>query len=137
LGCTRCRAKLLKRPYLAKFAFELYIQNVYTILTMRRTKIPISIRIDPEVLEYYQRQQSSGYQTYMHRVLEDYVRDKRQEQLRREGRAQELFRQFYATCFWHYRPDLRITSENISLVIEGLRKYGGRKGMEAVEALCQ
>lgn len=120
-----------------KVAVVLYIHFVYTIFMERSRKIPISIRIDPVVLDYFQKEQVVGYQTYMHRVLEDYVRSKREKQLRNEGRAQELFRQFYASCFWHYDAALEITSENISLVIEGLRKHGGRKGFMAAEDLCQ
>jgi len=104
---------------------------------MKQTKIPISIRIDPKVLSYFQSKQPSGYQTLMHTILENHVQQEREKQLRNEGRAQELFRQYYARCFWHYRRDLQITSKNIFLVIEGLKKYGGREGLKAAEDLCQ
>ncbi len=49
--------------------------------------------------------------------------------------AYRFFREFYASCFWHYRPDLPITDETIPLVIEGLRRHGGKKGLLAAAQL--
>ena len=43
--------------------------------------------------------------------------------------ARRLFREFYSFCFWHCRPDLLITEEKIPLVVEGLRRHGGRRGL--------
>ena len=100
-------------------------------------KVLISIRIAPHILKYFQSKAPSGYQTLMHQVLEQHVQNERDKQMRNEGRAQELFRQFHARCFWHYRADLKINSDNISLVKEGLKKYGGREGFRAAEELCQ
>jgi hypothetical protein len=104
---------------------------------MSQRKVLISIRIAPQVLGYFQSKAPSGYQTLMHQVLEQHVQQERDKQIRNEGRAQELFRQFHARCFWHYRRDLEINSDNMFLVAEGLRKYGGREGLRAAEELCQ
>ena len=49
--------------------------------------------------------------------------------------ANRLFREFYSSCFWHHRPDLLITEENIPLVIQGLRSHGGKKGLLAAAQL--
>jgi hypothetical protein len=49
--------------------------------------------------------------------------------------ANRLFREFYASCFWHYRPDLSITEESVPLVIRGLRRHGGKKGLLAAAQL--
>lgn len=42
--------------------------------------------------------------------------------------ARELFRRFYALCFWHSPPDLEITEDLIPFVIKGLRANGGHWG---------
>jgi hypothetical protein len=49
--------------------------------------------------------------------------------------ANRLFREFYASCFWHHRPDLVITEDLIPLVVQGLRSHGGRKGLLAAARL--
>ncbi len=49
--------------------------------------------------------------------------------------ANRLFREFYSSCFWHHRPDLLITEETIPLVIEGVRRHGGKKGLLAAARL--
>lgn len=49
--------------------------------------------------------------------------------------AQKLYRDYYATCFWHCKPDLAITQDKIPFVIRELRKHGGRQGMLASEQL--
>lgn len=73
----------------------------------------------------------------MHEVLERHVDEQRALANHKAGRAQELFKRYYAQCFWHLDPSLQITPQNISLVIEGLRKYGGRTGFTLAEELCQ
>jgi len=55
----------------------------------------------------------------------------------RTSRAQELFRLYHSQCFWHCSPNLLIDSGNIELVVDGLRKHGGRKGMLLAEELCR
>ena len=49
--------------------------------------------------------------------------------------ASALFREFYASCFWHMKPDLIITEELIPLIIKGLRTHGGRRGLLAAARL--
>ena len=50
--------------------------------------------------------------------------------------AQQLYRQYYARCFWHMKPDLQITESMIYLVVKGLRHNGGREGfLEAARLL--
>ncbi len=41
-------------------------------------------------------------------------------------RAQRLFKQYYAACFWHLKPDLVVTEALIPIIVKGLRKHGGR-----------
>ncbi len=49
--------------------------------------------------------------------------------------AARLYREFYAACFWHMKPDLVVTEAMIPLVVKGLRTYGGRRGMLAAVEL--
>jgi hypothetical protein len=41
--------------------------------------------------------------------------------------ARRLYREGYADCFWHMKPDLEITEETLPMIIQGLRDYGGRR----------
>jgi len=53
--------------------------------------------------------------------------------------AQQLFREYYAQCFWHSPEDLEIDEDQIGFVSRGLRTHGGRSGlMEAtkLQAKC-
>ncbi|HMC66942.1 MAG TPA: hypothetical protein VKI65_18540 [Gemmataceae bacterium] len=49
--------------------------------------------------------------------------------------ANQLFREFYAACFWHMKPDLVITEAMIPIIVKGLRTHGGRTGMSAAAQL--
>lgn len=117
----------------------MYIHNVYTIPMENpgRKKKLVSIRISSDVLNWFKSSAEHGYQTLIHSVLEQYVSDQRLRSERHAGRAQELFRKFHARCFWHMDPNLVITPKNLPIVIEGLRKYGGREGLISAEELCQ
>jgi len=42
--------------------------------------------------------------------------------------ANQLYREFYARCFWHSPRELVITEDLIPFVIKGLRSQGGRQG---------
>jgi hypothetical protein len=53
------------------------------------------------------------------------------EPLNREERlalANRLYREYRTRCFWHCPPDLVITEDLLPLVVNGLRKHGGRRG---------
>jgi len=50
-------------------------------------------------------------------------------------RAQELFKQNYARCFWHLKPDLIVTQDDLPIIIKGLRAHGGRSGFLAAAML--
>lgn len=101
------------------------------------TKTPISLRLEPELLNWYRSQKPKGYQSLIHSVLKRYMQEMLTQKIRAAGRAQEIFHRYYARCFWHYDPKLEITPHNIDLVIEGLKKYGGREGFLLAEELCQ
>jgi hypothetical protein len=51
--------------------------------------------------------------------------------------ARELFKEYYASCFWHMKPDLIVTEAMIPLVIKGLRAHGGRRGFLAAAQLIE
>ena len=99
-------------------------------------KKAISLRVDQEVLRWFRKRRPRGYQTLMNLVLSNYVDEQTRREIRAAGRAQELFRRFHAQCFWHYDPDLEIDPDNLRLVIDGLRKYGGREGFLLADELC-
>ena len=50
--------------------------------------------------------------------------------------AQRLYREYFALCFWHWKPDLRITESMIPSIIDGLKRNGGRKGILAASKLA-
>lgn len=106
-------------------------------MAKRSTTSLISLRVNRSVLEWFRTTQPKGYQTLMNSVLSNYVDKQREMRLRNAGRAQEIFRQHYAQCFWHLDPNLEITPDNLQLVIDGLRKYGGRSGFLLADELCQ
>lgn len=49
--------------------------------------------------------------------------------------ANRLFREYHTRCFWHCPHDLVITEDLISLVVNGLRKHGGRRGFVLADRL--
>lgn len=50
--------------------------------------------------------------------------------------ARRAFRRFRASCFWSYRPDLVIRSEDVPWVAEQLRKHGNREAWQVAARLC-
>ena len=56
---------------------------------------------------------------------------------RRVELAQRAFREFFAQCFWSYRPDAEIGEADIQWVIRELRHYGGARGYQAVAEICR
>ena len=49
--------------------------------------------------------------------------------------ARIIFKEFYACCFWHLKPDLVVSEATMPLIIKGLRAHGGRRGLLAVAQL--
>jgi hypothetical protein len=49
--------------------------------------------------------------------------------------GRRLFREFYAACFWHLKPDLVVTEEVMPILVRGLRTHGGRRGLLAAAQL--
>ncbi len=99
------------------------------------SKTPISIRINSELLDWFKTMAPSGYQKLICTVLEDYKHRKMIEHQKTLGRAQQIYQQFYARCFWHLKKDLEITQDLIPLIQSGLRKFGGIEGMHLASTL--
>ena len=104
-------------------------------MNLFKQKKAISIRISEDVLAWFKDHNHGGYQTAINEVLESYVQTERNRSHRMAGRGQEIFRKYYAQCFWHLKQDLEITPQNIYIVIEGLNKLGGREGMIVAKQL--
>lgn len=51
--------------------------------------------------------------------------------------AKRAYQAFYAQCFWHMRPDLNVTLNDIPEIVRGLRQHGGRQGFILAAKLCQ
>jgi hypothetical protein len=51
--------------------------------------------------------------------------------------ARRAFRRFRASCFWSYRPDLVIRSDDIPWVAEQLMKHGNREAWRVAANLCR
>ena len=49
--------------------------------------------------------------------------------------ARQLFREYYARCFWHLKPDLVVNESTLPIIIKGLCAHGGRSGMLAAARL--
>jgi hypothetical protein len=49
--------------------------------------------------------------------------------------GRRLYREFYAACFWHLKPELVMTEEIIPIILRGLRTHGGRRGFLAAAQL--
>ena len=56
---------------------------------------------------------------------------------RRLELARRAFREFYAQCFWSYRPDAEITEDDIPWVVRELRHNGGHRGYRVVAEICR
>jgi len=57
------------------------------------------------------------------------------QSVQRVQRAQQLFREFYAICFWHWNTNLLVTKDNLPSIIHGLKVHGGKRGLQAAQAL--
>ncbi len=49
--------------------------------------------------------------------------------------AQRFFKEYYASCFWHLRPDLVVTEAMLPIIVKGLRTHGGKRGVHAAAQL--
>ncbi|MBL4635434.1 MAG: hypothetical protein JKY56_16355 [Kofleriaceae bacterium] len=50
--------------------------------------------------------------------------------------ARRAFRSFYASCFWSFDPQYKITIRDLPWVATQLKTYGGRRGWEIGHSLC-
>ena len=51
--------------------------------------------------------------------------------------ARRAYKKFHAQCFWPFKPDLQITTADISWVADQLMKQGGREAWETGAKLCR
>jgi hypothetical protein len=51
--------------------------------------------------------------------------------------AQQVYSEYYERCFWFMDPGLTVTAENLSRIIEGLRRSGDRRAWLIAEELCR
>ena len=98
-------------------------------------KTPISIRLETDLLDWFKQVAPQGYQVMIQDVLREYRRGREQRAQNILGRAQQIFFQYHAKCFWHLRKDLKVTMENLSIIQNGLRKYGGLEGLRLAAEL--
>ena len=49
--------------------------------------------------------------------------------------ARQFFKEYYARCFWHLKPDLEVNEGTLPIIIKGLCAHGGRSGMLAAARL--
>ncbi len=50
--------------------------------------------------------------------------------------ARRAYKKFHARCFWSYRPDLKITAEDLPWISRELMKQGGREAWSIGARLC-
>jgi 2-polyprenyl-6-methoxyphenol hydroxylase-like FAD-dependent oxidoreductase len=113
--------------------FPMYIHIVYAEVFVPKTAI--SIRLDDELLSWLKQRAPNGYQVLIQDVLRAYRKEREDRMQYILGRAQQVFLQFHARCFWHLRKDLKITNANLSMIQDGLRKYGGLEGLHLAAEL--
>lgn len=51
--------------------------------------------------------------------------------------ARRAFRKYRSQCFWSYRPDLEIGTEDVGWVAEQLMKHGDREAWGVGARLCR
>ena len=98
-------------------------------------KTLISIRLEDSVLSWFKSKAPSGYQKKIQAVLRDFHMRSLLKDQALVGRAQQIFLQYHARCFWHLKPDLVITASHIPMIQTGLRKYGGMEGLRLAAEL--
>jgi len=95
------------------------------------SKASVFMKVDADVLAWF-KSFGRGYQNHINKVLRAY----KEVSEERKKLAQELFERYYTQCFWHMKKDLIISDETIPLIVEGLRKFGGRIGYIEADKLC-
>jgi len=86
--------------------------------------------MNPEIRKYLSKIGRKGGEA-SRRVLTQ-AQAKNMVRIREANRA---FHKFYSRCFWHLNPDIKITRENLPLIIKGLRLYGGHQGFLTADKL--
>jgi len=115
-------------------------------------KVPVYIKLAPSVVSYF-KSQGRGYQARINEILSEYVALAQSDNLshgtaggvsagapseeERARMGQQLFKRYYAQCFWHLRPDLEVTPKLLPLIAQGLRRHGGREGFMEAKKLCR
>ena len=56
-------------------------------------------------------------------------------QMVRVREARRAYRRFHASCFWSYRPDLEIGSDDVEWVAERLMRNGDREAWQVAARL--
>ena len=82
--------------------------------------------------EYLSRIGRKGGRRSRRELSSDQARD-----MVRVREARRAFRTFHAQCFWHLRPDLAVTLDDVPEIVRGLRQHGGRKGFVTAARLCR
>lgn len=98
-------------------------------------KTAISIRLDDDLLRWIKQAAPNGYQILIQEILHAYRKQREERMYYVLGRAQQIYVQFHARCFWHLRKDLKVTVENLSMIQGGLKKYGGLEGLRLAAEL--
>jgi hypothetical protein len=104
----------------------------------RTERVGVYLKLDAAVVDWF-RDGGPGYQARINEVLRQFVHGVTEPDHppTRVERAQLLFEQYRAQCFWHMRPDLVVTDADLPAIVEGLRVHGGRAGFLAAEELCR
>ena len=51
--------------------------------------------------------------------------------------ARRAYRDFHATCFWSYRPNLQVGLADVEWVARTLLRYGNREAWQRAQRLCR
>ena len=95
----------------------------------------ISIRLDDSILEWFKANAPDGYQKSINAVLKDFQYRATLREQHLLGRAQQIFIDYHARCFWHLKKDLVINSSHIPMIQAGLRKFAGLEGMRLADEI--
>ncbi len=107
-------------------------------IASREERVGVFLKLDAAVVDWF-RAGGPGYQARINEVLRQFVHGVTEPDHLPTvvERAQRLFEQYHAQCFWHMRADLIVTEIDLPAIVEGLRTHGGRAGFLAAEDLCR